>query len=70
LRSSIADGIEAIDQALHVADPFADDLANRFGFIEQRFLGQIAHLDARLRARLALDILVHPGHDFQQGGLA
>src|ERR1700722_6911481 len=70
LGEPVADGVETVDQALHIADPFADHLAYGFGFIEQGFLRQVAHLDARLRARLALDVLFDPGHDFQQCGFA
>ena len=53
-----------------VADVFADHFADGFGFVEQGFLGQVAYFDARLRACLALDILIDPGHDFQQRGFA
>ena len=70
LGELVADGVEAIDQALHVADAFADHFAHRLGLVEQGLLRQVAHLDARLRARLALDVLVDAGHDLQQGGLA
>ena len=67
---AVADGIEAIDQTLYVADPLADHLAHRLGLVEQRLLGQIAHLDARLRAGLTLDFLVRAGHDLEQGRFA
>ena len=70
LGEFVADGVEAVDQALYVADAFADHLANGFGLIQQGFLGQVAHLDARLCPRLALDVLVDAGHDLQQGGFA
>ncbi len=67
---SIADGIESIDQALDVADAFADHLTHRSGLIEQRLLRQVADFDAGLRPRFAFDFLVESGHDLEQGGLA
>ncbi len=66
LGEPVADGVEAIDQALHVADAFADHLAHGLGLIEHGLLRQIAHLDAGLRARLAFDVLVDAGHDLEQ----
>jgi len=48
-------------------DGFFDVAAHVLGRIELRFLGQQADLDARLRAGFAEKILVHPGHNPQQG---
>ncbi len=66
LGEAVADRVEPVDEALHVADAFADDRAHRLALVEQRFLRQVADLDARLRARLALDVLVDARHDLQQ----
>jgi hypothetical protein len=38
--------------------------------IELRLLRQVADLDARLRARLAVEVGIHAGHDAQQARLA
>ena len=70
LGEAVADGVEAVDQRLHVTDPFADRLLHRARLVEGRLLRQVAHLDAGLGARLAFDLLVHARHDLQQGGFA
>ena len=70
LGELIADRVEAIDQALYIADSLADHLANGLAFIQQRLLRQITDFDSGLRARFALDVLVDAGHDFQQRGFS
>ena len=64
----VADRVEAIDQRLHVADAFDDVAAHVLGRIQARFLGQETDLDAGLRARLAVDLLVDARHDAQERG--
>jgi hypothetical protein len=51
-------------------DGHLDVAAHVLGRVELRFLLQEADLDARLWPCLALELLVHAGHDPQQGGLA
>ena len=66
LGNVVADLVEAVVRLLHVADAFLDRLAHGLVRIELRFLRQVADLDARAGRGLALDILVHAGHDLQQ----
>ena len=54
----------------HFAHAFLDRFTHGLGRVQFRFLRQVANLDARLRARFALEIGVHAGHDLQHGGLA
>src|SRR5690606_16224279 len=52
------------------AHAFLDRLAHGVLGVELGFLRQVADLDARLRARLTLEVGVDAGHDPQHGGLA
>ncbi len=65
-----ADLVEAVQQLLRLGDALLDVAAHVLVRIQFRFLGQVADLDAGLRARLAVEFLFHAGHDFQQRGLA
>src|SRR5690606_36616268 len=65
-----ADLIEAMDQRERVGDALLDGLPNGLLRIELRLLREVADLDARLRARLAVEILVDARHDPEQRGLA
>jgi hypothetical protein len=63
---TIADRIEPVDEALHVADAFDDHLAHGLGVVEQRLLRQVTDLDIGLRPGFALDLLVEAGHNLEQ----
>ncbi len=66
-------GIHRFQRSLrlqHFAHAFLDRLAHGLVRVQFRFLRQVADLDARLRAGLALEIGVHAGHDLEHGGLA
>ncbi len=45
-----------------------DDLLDGFFFVQLRLLGQIAHVDARLRTGFTDVILVYARHNAEQGG--
>ncbi len=63
------DGVVLVEDLLLVAP--GDDVAPHVqGRIQVRLLLQIAHLGAVQRLGLAGELLVHAGHDLQQGGLA
>jgi len=64
------DGIELGLGAEELAQAFLHRLAHGVFRVELRFLLEIAHLDAGLRAGLADEIGVHAGHDPQDGRLA
>src|SRR6185437_14913943 len=70
LREAVADAVELLDQFKGAADAFLDGASNVTGGVELRLLGEKAHADAALRARLAVDLLVDAGHDLEQRGLA
>ena len=54
----------------HFADAFLHRLAHGLVRVEFGLLRQVADLDTGLRACFALKILVHAGHDLEDGGLA
>ncbi len=64
------DGIQAGLGVLDHANRFLDDFAHGLFWIELRFLRQVADVDARHGAGLAVELGVDAGHDAQQGGLA
>ena len=64
-----ADLVELVEHRLLLAHPLHHVAAHVLGRIELGFLRQVADLGSRQRARLAEEVLVHPGHDAQQGGL-
>ncbi len=64
------DGLELRERVRDVGDRHLDVAAHVLGRIELGLLREEADLDAGLRSRLALEILVHAGHDPQQRGLA
>src|SRR5690606_9884219 len=70
LGELVADLVEAMDQPERVGDALLDGLPHGLLRIELRLLREVTDLDARLRARLAVEILVHAGHDPEQRGLA
>jgi hypothetical protein len=47
-----------------------DVAAHVLAFVELGFLGEVADVNACLRARLAVDLGVEPGHDAQQCGFS
>jgi hypothetical protein len=63
-------GFEGGLRLQYIAHAFLDGLADGVFRVELRLLRQIADLDTGLRAGLALEILVHAGHDLQYRGLA
>ena len=66
-------GIDLVEPRLggeHAADALLHRLAHGLGRVELRLLRQVADVQARHRHGLAFDVLVQPGHDLQQGGLA
>ncbi len=66
-------GVDLVEPLLggeHVAETFLDRLAHGLRRIELRLLRQVADAQVRHRDRLALEVLVLPGHDPEQGRLA
>src|SRR5690606_22548956 len=66
-------GVDLVQARLRLQDlahAFLDRLAHGVLGVELGFLRQVADLDARLRAGLALEVGVDAGHDPQHGGLA
>ena len=63
-------GVELLLRLEHLAEALFDRLAHGLFRIELRLLRQVADGEVRHRRGFALDVLVHAGHDLQQGGLA
>jgi len=66
----LADLVETVDQRLGLGHAFLDIAAHVLAVVELRLLRQVADAQPRLRPGFALELLVHAGHDPQQGGLA
>ncbi|GIX34514.1 MAG: hypothetical protein KatS3mg126_0293 [Lysobacteraceae bacterium] len=64
------DLLEALLRLQDLADAFLDRLAHRVLGVELGLLLEVADLDPGLRAGLADEVLVDPGHDPQHGRLA
>ncbi len=64
------DAVELLLGLLDVGQGLLDGLAHVLAVVELGLLGQVADVDARHRARLALELGVDAGHDPQQGRLA
>ena len=65
-----ADLVELVEHRLLLLDAFHHVAANILGRIELGLLRQKPDPGARQGARIAQEILVHPGHDPEQGRLA
>ena len=64
------DLIQALTRLHDSSKTFLDRLAHRVLRIELGLLRQVTDVQAGHRHRFALDLLVHTGHDLEQGGLA
>ncbi len=63
-------GFELVQQPAHRGEPVLDVPAHIATGIQHRLLGQVANPDARQRTRVSQIVVVHPGHDPEQGRLA
>ncbi len=67
---AVADLIEAVQQGLDLTQPVFNISAHVLVLIQLRFLWQVADMDTGLRAGFTFNVLVHAGHDAQQGGFS
>ena len=66
----VGDLVEPVEQVLGGADALHDVAQHVLVGVELRLLRQVADLDAGGGPGLAVDVLVHAGHDLEQGRLA
>ena len=64
------DLIKALARLHDRSQAFLDRLTHRVLRIQLGLLREVTDVQARHRHCFALDLLVHTGHDFEQGGLA
>ena len=68
IHEGFADGVEAGEVGLHLAESLFHILAHGLVGVEMGLLAEIAHAHALGRPGLATEILVLAGHDAHQGG--
>jgi len=70
LAKTVCHGVEAIHQRLDRRDGFQEILPDGLVQVELRLLGDVAYPHVFGEDRLALEVLVDPGHDAKQRRLA
>ena len=64
------DGFVFLEQVDNMLDPFLDGLADGLGFIQHRFLGEVADLEVLVEDDLPFEVGLDAGDDLEQGGFS